>query len=1082
MQVPTEVVASDIPLLLSKNTLKAAGANIDFKNDTLSLYGIEQPLVNTSTGHYAISISYFSEEERNNQLADIILLSVGEKKTQKELKQIARKLHIQFNHAAGYRLLKLLKDSGNDDPELLNEIRNIESNCEICQRYKKTPARPVVTFPLAERFNECIQLDLKTYIKDRIYFLHIIDHKTRFSAACVIYSKESEVIISAFFKIWISIFGRPEKLLVDNGGEFVNKDFIDLCENFNINIKTTAAESAWSNGLCEKYNGVIGEGTEKVVEDVGCSVEIALAWSVNAKNSLHNVHGFSPYQMVFGQNPNLPLSLNSKPPALEGISSSELVRNHLNALHKARQAFIKSESSDKVRRAMKARVRTHNDHKYYQGDRVYYKRDKEERWRGPATVVIQEGSKVLLKTIGRSLISVHTCRLQHVTHDDESNQVLEEGQHQSTTKTVIQGNNVVSDDDEEQCLPNNPNAEENQALNTSSEENNRGDNHDHTAENAQQELNTSADESEEDTVSSDESKSDTSEAPIQYKNNMLHQPKDLPKANQHVEFRLNNSDTWNHAKIISRAGKASGPYKFWLNFKNLEDNTEASIDWKENVAEWKLLEHNVLMASNVNIGFEDAKVTELNNWKDLKVYNEVNDNYQPAISVRWVLTKKIKNGEEVKKARLVARGYEENGNNIRKESPTCYKESLRIAIMIIASLDWQIHSMDIKSAFLQGNKLEREIYLKPPKEANVKGKLWRLNRCVYGLVDASRYWYLRVHAELIKNRCKASKLDPSVFYYFTTKLEGLLLCHVDDFCYAGSEKFEAVIDDIKSTFKISSEDSTAFKYLGVEIQQCRKGIYVSQSIYTDELEESNINSVRKKNKALPVNDEERSTLRSAIGQLNWLSTQTRPDISFDVCEQSNSFKTATINTLMKTNKIIRKVKQNKTSLFFPKMNLNSLKVQCYTDASHGNLPDGGSQGGMYIEVVSDDKKASIFWQSKRIQRVVKSSMAAETLALVEGIESALLIKSLLNEMLYQNKKTIPIEAITDSKSVFQSAHSTNQILDKGQRINMSMLREYIAMKEVSLKWVSTDHQLANVLTKSGCDSSEILKRVSSAKV
>ena len=257
---------------------------------------------------------------------------------------------------------------------------------------------------------------------------------------------------------------------------------------------------------------------------------------------------------------------------------------------------------------------------------------------------------------------------------------------------------------------------------------------------------------------------------------------------------------------------------------------------------------------------------------------------------------------------------------------------------------------------------------------------------------------------------------------------------------------------------------------------------ISQSSYTDELEEIHINSVRRKNKTLPVNDEERSSLRSSIGQLNWLSTQTRPDISFDVCELSNSFKTATTNTLMKTNKVIRKVKQNKTSLLFPKMNLNSLKLVCYTDASHGNLPDGGSQGGMYIEVVSDDKKASIFWQSKRIQRVVKSSMAAETLALVEGLESALLIKSLLNEILHQNKKTIPIEAITDSKSVFQSAYSTNQILDKGQRINMSMLREYIAMKEVSLKWVPTDHQLANVLTKSGCDTSEILKRVSCANV
>ena len=95
-----------------------------------------------------------------------------------------------------------------------------------------------------------------------------------------------------------------------------------MCENLNINIKTTAAESAWSNGLCEKYNGVIGRAVKKVVEEVRCSLDIALAWSVNAKNSLHMVHGFSPYQMVFGRNPNLPFALTSKPPALEGVSSS----------------------------------------------------------------------------------------------------------------------------------------------------------------------------------------------------------------------------------------------------------------------------------------------------------------------------------------------------------------------------------------------------------------------------------------------------------------------------------------------------------------------------------------------------------------------------------------------------------------------------------------------------------------------------------------------------------------------------------------------------------------------------------------
>ena len=95
-----------------------------------------------------------------------------------------------------------------------------------------------------------------------------------------------------FFAIWISIFGPPKTVLSDNGGEFANEGFIDLCQNLNINFITTAAEAPWSNGLVERHNGIIGDAVSKVMEDTNCSVEIALCWAINAKNSLQNIHGF----------------------------------------------------------------------------------------------------------------------------------------------------------------------------------------------------------------------------------------------------------------------------------------------------------------------------------------------------------------------------------------------------------------------------------------------------------------------------------------------------------------------------------------------------------------------------------------------------------------------------------------------------------------------------------------------------------------------------------------------------------------------------------------------------------------------
>ena len=81
-------------------------------------------------------------------------------------------------------------------------------------------------------------------------------------------------------------------------------------------------------------------------------METALAWAVSAKNGLQNVYGYSPNQLVFGENVNLPSVVTDLPPALEGTTSSERVREKLNVLHKARENYIKAESSDKVKRAL----------------------------------------------------------------------------------------------------------------------------------------------------------------------------------------------------------------------------------------------------------------------------------------------------------------------------------------------------------------------------------------------------------------------------------------------------------------------------------------------------------------------------------------------------------------------------------------------------------------------------------------------------------------------------------------------------------------------------------------------------------
>ena len=168
----------------------------------------------------------------------------------------------------------------------------------------------------------------------------------------------------------------------------------------------------------------MGNAVSKIIEDVNCSVEIALCWAINAKNSLQNIHGFSPYQLVFGKNPNLPSVLTNRLPALEGVTSSQLIADNLNALHKARQEFIKSESCDKLRRALRSKTRTHSNVQYIQGDKVYYKREDEKRWKGPGTVIGQTGSVVLIK-VPTGYVSVHSSRVV-LTCDTTGDQTREE--------------------------------------------------------------------------------------------------------------------------------------------------------------------------------------------------------------------------------------------------------------------------------------------------------------------------------------------------------------------------------------------------------------------------------------------------------------------------------------------------------------------------------------------------------------------------------------------------------------------------------------------------------------------------------
>ena len=151
-----------------------------------------------------------------------------------------------------------------------------------------------------------------------------------------------------------------------------------------------------------------------------------------------------------------------------------------------------------------------------------------------------------------------------------------------------------------------------------------------------------------------------------------------------------------------------------MNIKRVPQEEMKSLNFEE-LHEWHIKNESVLMPKSDVL---EAKQNELKNWIDHDVYEEVEDKGQNCISFRWVMTEKTSDGKQIAKARLVARGYEEeNKDSLRTDSPTISKDNLLLLFAIIAPHHWKICDFDIKAAFLLGNPINRDIYLKPPIEA-----------------------------------------------------------------------------------------------------------------------------------------------------------------------------------------------------------------------------------------------------------------------------------------------------------------------------------------------------------------------------
>ena len=478
-----------------------------------------------------------------------------------------------------------------------------------------------------------------------------------------------------------------------------------------------------------------------------------------------------------------------------------------------------------------------------------------------------------------------------------------------------------------------------------------------------------------------------------------------------------------------------------------------------------------------------AMIDEIEKFKKFDVFEEVSDSpYIYKVPSNWVVTEKDckKEGENKYKCRLVALGNLDRKINLKAtDSPTLSRETLRLILSTIANLEFQLQGCDISSAFLQGQPLDRQVFMNPPKEFRTPGKVWLLKKPVYGLADAGRLWYRRLRDEILNSGCTELTGDAACFLYHNNgRLQGIIGTHVDDIIYGGTPEFEeSIIKPLMNTFNISKTDHDSFVFCGMSLRQNSDySITVSQTDYAETIE------------GLPdykdMTDAEKTTLlKSVAGQVSYLSL-TRPDLMFQSSELLRVGKT--LDERLKLAEILlQKVKNGTGEIIFKKLgHPDTLELMCYADASFNNIKYGKvSTAGCVILLKGNfGTCAPILWVSKPIIRVTRSTMAAEARALELAVDYAILFSRQIKEIYSGNRTTkgIPVSAFTDSHTLHDAIVSTRQIEEKALIHLIYCLKDKVLYDEVRrVTWVKTKDQLADGLTKGNVQMDKLLSMIRS---
>eukprot|EP00435_Cladocopium_sp_Y103_P016115 s3079_g4.t1 len=508
--------------------------------------------------------------------------------------------------------------------------------------------------------------------------------------------------------------------------------------------------------------------------------------------------------------------------------------------------------------------------------------------------------------------------------------------------------------------------------------------------------------------------------------------------------------------------------------------------------------------------FAKAKDKELDSWLATETVRKILRNKVPEgqlLRSRWVLswkpldeTEQRETGNSRKaKARLVILGYEDPQiDSLPRDSPTLGRDSRMLALQCIASHKWTARSFDIRTAFLRGSRQDSRILgVEPPQELRLKMKLQDTEVCellkgAYGLVNAPLLWYGELKNALLSLGFVISPFDPCLFTLpkknptkHECQIHGVLGVHVDDGIGGGDPIFNQAIATLEKRFPFGSQRQGTFVFTGIQVKQEINGdITLSQREYIQDIPPINIPKERRKCPESPVTQQELQELRGLIGSLQYAATNTRPDLSCRLSLIQARITCATINDLTQGNKLLHDAKRfADTNIRIQALDPNKIRFLSFSDAAFATREKANSQKGCLIMATTEDvdqEKSSqvspLVWFSKKINRVVSSTLASETYALSGALDllswtrmhwAWMLDPSIAWKETENTLKSLPPAfAVVDCKSLFDLLQKTSIPQCSEYRTLLEALVIKDRLKEgIIIKWVHSAAQMADSLTK-----------------